>query len=328
MFNKIILSLVICCFVNPLFSEEDLTSEVVKTICSPTECYKVKRVLGAGAFGKVYEVENSAGERFAIKSYHSREDDVNAIMNLLGDTQREYQLGQMLNHPNIIKSYDLFESNLSDETPTSFLVLQLVEGMPLYENSRGLLTPEEAAKAGKSLCSALEYAFSMGYLNLDLHSANIMLNDQHDLMLIDLASFFTFEEIESFFIKPSTPLDSTVSKAPSISLPAREAKIKAFFDKHPKLKNRMRHLAKSPKDASSKKTSSKLLNIRFSICFDQMTDICISLLSKTTLPREEKLNKLAEIKKVSWEYREDLDEEIVIDFRTYVSRLLDQLNSS
>lgn len=76
-----------------------------KVINSTSEQYRIIHLLGSGAFGKVYAVKNSKGARFALKliqQYQSNSDHI------FLSAQREFERGQMLNHPHIIKSYEFF----------------------------------------------------------------------------------------------------------------------------------------------------------------------------------------------------------------------------
>lgn len=52
-----------------------------------------------------------------------------------------------------------------------------------------------------------------------------------------------------------------------------------------------------------------------------MTEICIKLISLSDLPRDEKINLRAEIKKVAWNYQEDVDEGKKIAFENYLEAL-------
>ena len=163
-------------------------------IISPTDRYTVIKKLGAGAYGKVYAVENSKGEKFALKSYISYANPRNPF----SDSEREFQRGQILDHSNIIKSFDLFTSVGPDDTITTNLVLQLVEGNVLYRIPKKTLSYTEAVNAAIQFCNALHYALSFDFMHIDLHEGNVMLSHDSNIMIIDLASFFTYDELINF----------------------------------------------------------------------------------------------------------------------------------
>ena len=140
--------------------------------------------MGEGAFGTVYAVTNSEGQPFAIKSY-KHQTDPEMENSSFADASREFQRGQTLDHPNIIKSFDLFANQ-----NTNNLVLQFVEGETLFDKKKSSLSAEEAIRASVQFCHTLRYALSLDLLHLDLHGGNIMVNNNKEIMVIDLASFF------------------------------------------------------------------------------------------------------------------------------------------
>lgn len=72
-----------------------------------------------GGFSVVYEANNQTGERFAIKKV--RKDKLQQID--LIHLRRETQILQTIQHPNIIKLYDVHENERE-----LFFVMELVSG--------------------------------------------------------------------------------------------------------------------------------------------------------------------------------------------------------
>ena len=68
--------------------------------------YKVIEKLGEGMYGTVYLVENTKGQKFALKSVKVNPFNVEESM-------KEVEATKMLEHPNLVKVYD-FKS--SEET--------------------------------------------------------------------------------------------------------------------------------------------------------------------------------------------------------------------
>lgn len=56
--------------------------------------------------------------------------------------------------------------------------------------------------------------------------------------------------------------------------------------------------------------------------FDSITEICVRILSKSNGNRENKINLRAEIKKLVWNYAEDLERGKEAAFDEYVEKLL------
>ena len=224
----------------------EFSNPSIGNIYSPTECYKVIKKLGQGAFGRVYAVEDSYGKLFALKCYKNT-CPVNCSM--LADSKREFQIGQLLDHPNIIKSFDLFTPSVSKKRVKMCLLLELIEGKALSKIKKGFLSREEAINAAIELVRALRYAFSShGVMHLDLHEGNIMLDQNFNLKVIDLASFFTLDDLiaynklasksksENSNLEPANCSGTDGLEEPLFG-PVREAKLKRFIVENRELFN-------------------------------------------------------------------------------------------
>lgn len=168
------------------------SEEIPSTFCSSTECYVVVEKLGEGAFGEVFSVKNSQNVTFALKSYKK---DLEFVNTFLKDSEREFLLGQQLDHPNIIKSVDLFVFESPIGGTTDNLVLELVEGKTFAGYQGIVFTPQQALNMALQLSGAVAYAESQGLIHMDLHGNNVMINDDYEIKIIDIASFFTGEEL-------------------------------------------------------------------------------------------------------------------------------------
>lgn len=333
-------------------------------ICSPTECYTVVKELGEGSFGKVYAVENSIGQPFAIKTYKNALNTEDPFT----DAQREYSRGQILNHPNIIKSHDLFMSNFDSELAN--IVLDLVTGKTLYNIERKEIGFPLVSETVGQFVDVLRYAFCMDFIYMDLHSGNIMLDNNSNIKIIDLASFFTLEEIQDFiFLKlnssettmdqktKSTFSQATLSKAispiqipdePSVLplAPLKAAKLEKFFNEHSQLLKQIKEdfmkkeaLAsikpikmmagkKSKKNSVIIDSTSIDLSPFLAYYFDRIIDICINLISKSDGNREEIIEMRVNLKKIAWNYEEDRLDGISKPFTIYLDQLFHSLQTS
>lgn len=342
------------------FIDDDYSGfNIGETIVSPTNSYTILNELGAGAFGRVYEVEDSEGQKFALKSYKS--DEKGFSFSLYEDCDREFSRGQVLDHPHIIKSFEVF-SNISDSNQqTDNLILQLVQGKTVHSTAKGILSKEEGVQAALQIYDALHYAFTCEYLHLDLHEGNVMLSDQEGLMIIDLASFFSFEELFNF-VNQSTSLSSssktlqtlTNRGALALNLNAltldekskkepkkiRNGKVKQFFLNHPALFDHLKQMMAAEKKSCSvpllaeiaeqKSTNNKNKLIHAGFCsyyFELITKMCIKILEKATIARDERINMRVEINKLVWNYQEDLEEGKIISFNEYLDQLSQVLNT-
>ena len=86
---------------------------------------KSTRVIGDGAFGKVFKTVNKHDNSIevAIKVINKEElqDNLNIIM-------EEIRTLNMLDHPNIVKYYETY-----NDSKYIYLVMEYVNGIPLYD---------------------------------------------------------------------------------------------------------------------------------------------------------------------------------------------------
>lgn len=170
-----------------------------KVINSASEQYKIIQLLGSGAFGKVYAVKSSSGERYALKSIRQTTTDSD---HLYLSAEREFERGQTLNHPHIIKSYEFFTH---EAKPIHYVVLEYVNGKRLASMPKGQLGKRKACKIAMQLIAGLKHAAALHLYHLDLHPGNIMLTKHQELKIIDLASFISWDEVQKFFAsKPNS----------------------------------------------------------------------------------------------------------------------------
>jgi len=85
---------------------------------------------------------------------------------------REITMMKLMNHPNIIRIYDVFESDKD-----LFLVLEYVEGGELFDFlvNRGRLPPAEALAYFKQIVYGLNYAHTFSIIHRDLKPENILI---------------------------------------------------------------------------------------------------------------------------------------------------------
>jgi serine/threonine-protein kinase len=114
----------------------------------------------------------------ALKRMHSDLDP-----GLAQRFQREARLGASLNHPNVVKVFDVFEEQ--DDVTT--LVLEYVEGQTLAEMiRRGPLEPGRAIEVLEPLADALDHAHANGVVHRDVKPANVLIGADGVVKLADL----------------------------------------------------------------------------------------------------------------------------------------------
>ena len=137
--------------------------------------YKIERELGRGGMGTVYRAYDTLLKRdVAIKVLNLEGIDKESRDRLL----REAQFSAKLNHPNIVTTFDVGDS---DGSP--FIVMEYVEGCSLYEYKPEDF--EEIISFARSICAALEHAHNHSIVHRDLKPENVLLTREGDVKLMD-----------------------------------------------------------------------------------------------------------------------------------------------
>lgn len=153
------------------------------------ERYCIQSKLGQGGMSVVYEaVDQTNHSKVAIKQIitpFSIEEDNALAKEAMERLRREYYLLHGLQHPNLIRVFDLFE-----EHDQFFLVMEIIDGISLQDFIQRQTTPipllEQLAIAyhATSAVDALNHA---GIIHRDIKPANIMLiPETNRVVLLDL----------------------------------------------------------------------------------------------------------------------------------------------
>jgi len=130
--------------------------------------YRVIGAIGRGSMGGVFEVEDEAGQRFALKSPVR---DVNSGGEVTRRFAREANVLRLLDHPNLIAALDVFV-----EAGQLFLVMERVDGRTLGKRlADGRLEPRQALVIARQLLEGVGHAHMQGLVHRDLKPENILL---------------------------------------------------------------------------------------------------------------------------------------------------------
>jgi eukaryotic-like serine/threonine-protein kinase len=148
--------------------------------------YKVLHPLGKGSMGAVYLAEHQTlKRRVAIKVFATRFLDDEAALKRF---QREARAAAALDHPNIIKAYDI-----SEQGGVHFIVLEYVKGETLEAVAqRGQLPISDATDYIVQALAALQHASQRGVVHRDIKPSNLLVTPTGQLKVLDmgLARFF------------------------------------------------------------------------------------------------------------------------------------------
>lgn len=142
--------------------------------------YRILDRLGAGKMAGVYKVQHELGQVFALKVLPpSSSRDAR----LLARFQRESSLAVQLNHPNVVRGFQLGESE-----GLHYLAMEFLSGVTLQDQLlRGKLSPGEAARVAYQVLRGLQHLHEKGLVHRDIKPENLMLVHRGNTERIDPA---------------------------------------------------------------------------------------------------------------------------------------------
>lgn len=165
--------------------------------------YKIEKHLSSGGFGNTYIATHIEFEEcFAIKEFFmkgvtqrdrnqmtvsvSNSENQSSFQEQKEKFKKEARRIRKLDNPYIIKVHDLFEEN-----GTAYYVMDFVDGENLAERLKRTgrpLTEEEVNKLLPQILDALKTIHDNGLQHLDLKPANIMVDKEGSIKLIDFGA--------------------------------------------------------------------------------------------------------------------------------------------
>ncbi|EOY34678.1 hypothetical protein SCA6_009853 [Theobroma cacao] len=141
--------------------------------------YELGRLLGCGAFAKVYHARNvRSGQSVAIKVINKKKL---SSTNLMSNIKREISIMSRLNHPYIVKLYEV----LATKTKIYF-VMEFIKGGELFAKvAKGRFSEDLSRKYFQQLISAVGYCHSRGVFHRDLKPENLLVDENGNLKVSD-----------------------------------------------------------------------------------------------------------------------------------------------
>jgi WD40 repeat protein/tRNA A-37 threonylcarbamoyl transferase component Bud32 len=145
-------------------------SATVPSELAQHERYRVRRLLGTGGMGAVYEAEHRVMERTVALKVINRALTTNAAA--VERFRREVRNAARLSHPNIVTTYDA-----EDAGDTLFLVMEHAAGVTLGRlvEQRGPLPVAEACTYVRQAALGLQHAHECGMVHRDVKPDNLIL---------------------------------------------------------------------------------------------------------------------------------------------------------
>ena len=145
--------------------------------------YEIRRELGKGAMGTVYEgfdpvIERPVAIKTILAEYLANVESAAAVARF----KHEAQAGGKLQHPGIVGVYEFGE----DQT-MAFIVMEYVLGQELRKlmRQRGRFAMIDVFEVMKQLLSALDYSHKHGVVHRDIKPANLMVLSGMKIKVMD-----------------------------------------------------------------------------------------------------------------------------------------------
>ncbi|MGC1421649.1 MAG: serine/threonine-protein kinase [Terracidiphilus sp.] len=162
--------------------------------------YRIEAAVAHSGMSVLYRATDlNSGRQVAIKVPLP---EMEADPVLIERFKREQEIGQELDHPGVVKSFN------SEERSRLYMVIEWVDGRLLRTilNEEKKLPTERAVKITLGICDALDYMHKRGIVHRDLKPENVMVGDDDQIKLIDFGIAMKEEARRLTFVSVSSLL--------------------------------------------------------------------------------------------------------------------------
>ncbi|XP_063692244.1 MAP/microtubule affinity-regulating kinase 3-like isoform X28 [Bolinopsis microptera] len=141
--------------------------------------YKLLKTIGKGNFAKVKLARHlPTGREVAVKVIDKTQMNQTSIQKL----NREMKIMKRLNHPNIVRLYEVIETE-----KTLYLVMEYASGGEVFDYlvAHGRMKEKEARQKFRQIVSAVQYCHQKGIIHRDLKAENLLLDAEMNMKLAD-----------------------------------------------------------------------------------------------------------------------------------------------
>lgn len=154
--------------------------------------FQVEKRLGAGAAGTAFEVSltrdwggHRQRQRLCLKWYDDRIFNREAEAIAIARRVRESRFGGALNHPNLVRIYDV--SEFWKEQKPRYLLMELIQGQTVEDLVRHKkVASDEALHIIIDIANGLKTLHDASIMHRDVKAANVMVDSQGRAVLLDL----------------------------------------------------------------------------------------------------------------------------------------------
>ncbi len=147
--------------------------------------YIIQAKLGQGGMGMVYKAYDPMLDR--VVAVKLMPPELSKQEKLVKRFLREARISAKLDHPNIVKVFDL-----GVEGDTYFLVMEYIDGITMraYITNRERIDLEESLNIFKQILAGMRYAHSKGIIHRDLKPENVMITHTKQVKIMDFGLAF------------------------------------------------------------------------------------------------------------------------------------------
>jgi eukaryotic-like serine/threonine-protein kinase len=141
--------------------------------------YRIDAAIAHSGMSTLYRATDlKTGRQVALKVPNP---EMEADPVLLERFKREEEIGQTLDHPGVVKTFD------GESRSRVYMVIEWVNGRLLRAilNEEERLPIERAVKIALGICEALDYMHKHGIVHRDLKPENVMVDENDNIKLID-----------------------------------------------------------------------------------------------------------------------------------------------
>ncbi|KAM3624289.1 uncharacterized protein V6R79_021602 [Siganus canaliculatus] len=141
--------------------------------------YRLLKTIGKGNFAKVKLARHTlTGREVAIKIIDKTQLNPTSLQKLF----REVSVMKILNHPNIVKLFEVIETE-----KTLYLVMEYASGGEVFDYlvAHGRMKEKEARAKFRQIVSAVEYCHQKRIVHRDLKAENLLLDNDMNIKIAD-----------------------------------------------------------------------------------------------------------------------------------------------